>query len=153
MLFLSHSGIEVLEVENPKTEDGKVFVAPNIFPLGVLTNYSGVSDDIENGIRGGGELLLISSASVGDTSKYFRYLDWNFLAGGNVIYTGADFGDWCSFLISAPKTEGISNPGHGMFNKYPVREGLNKASSTANSSPPSGPPRRPRAPRAAAARR
>lgn len=124
-IISKHSGIEILEIENPKTEDGKIFVAPNIFPLGVLTNYSGVADDIENGIYGGGELLLLSSSTTGDTIKYFRYLDWNYLAGGNVMFTGADLGDWCSFLVSAPKTEGTYNPGNGMFVKYPVKEGLN----------------------------
>jgi hypothetical protein len=124
-LVAIHSGIEVSEVENPKADDGKIFVAPNIFPLGVLTNFCGVADDIENGISGGGDLLLLSSSSAGETVKYFRYIEWSYLAGGNVLFTGADFGDWVSFMVYCPPTDGVSNPGKGMFMKYPVKAGIN----------------------------
>jgi hypothetical protein len=121
----SHSGIETSEVENPKTVDGKIYVAPNIFPLGVLTNFCGVADDLENGIVGSGELLNLCSSSIGDTIKYFRYIEWIYLAGGHLMFTGADIGDWCSFLVYVPPTEGVSNQGNGMFNKYPVGSGIN----------------------------
>ena len=120
-----HNGEPDTEKENPKSDDGKIYVAPNIFPIGVLTNFCGVSDDIENGIAGGGDLLLLASSSAGETNKYFRYIEWTYLAGGHVMFTGADFGDWCSFLVYCPPTDGASNPGNGMYNKYPVKSGVN----------------------------
>jgi hypothetical protein len=124
-IVINHDGEQISEIENPKSEDGKIFVAPNMFPLGVITNFCGVSDDVENGIIGGGDMFIVSSIQQGETEKIFGFVDWSYLAGGHVMFSGATVGDWVSFLTYCPATIGTYVEGYGMFNKYPVGVGVN----------------------------
>lgn len=124
-IVANHDGESIVEVDNPKQEDGKIFVAPNIFPLGVITNFCGVSDDVENGIFGGGDLFTVYSTQQGETIKILEFIDWSYLAGGHVVFSGAEIGDWVSLLTYCPATVGTYVDGYGMFNKYPIGDGIN----------------------------
>lgn len=124
-LVASHSGEPLPLPDEPKADDGKLFVAPNIFPLGSLTNFCGVADDVAQGLVGQGDLLTIASVSQGDTEKIIQFIEQSFLAGGFIQYDGGIIGDWVSFAVVVPGTVGTSNPGAGMWNKVPIGGGIN----------------------------
>lgn len=109
---------------SPRGTDGRPFISPNIFPVGYLTQFTGVSDDIDNGIEGGGNLLVLSSSVVEEISLEVQFLRAYYLAGGAASWSGAVAGDWVGFQLVAPATAGTSNPGAGAYDKYAVGTGV-----------------------------
>lgn len=109
----------------PSSEDNRPYVAPNLFPAGYLTQYVGVADDVENGVVGGGNLLVLQSSQVEEVTLVVQFITKWYLAGGAASWKGAVAGDWVKFHLKAPATAGESNPGAGVFDKYQVAPGLN----------------------------
>ncbi len=109
----------------PMGSDNRPFIAPNMFPLGHLTQFVGVADDIVNGVVAGGNLLVMSSSAVEEKSLDVQFLSKFYLAGGAASWKGCIAGDWVSFSLHAPATVGTSNPGAGVYDKYPLGGGMN----------------------------
>jgi hypothetical protein len=123
-LVAAHSGLPLPQVTEVRTTDGKLYVSPDMWPLGTLTNFTGAADDVTNGVVGT-DLLAFSSTAVEDNVKAFQFILPSYLAGGHLQYQGAVFGDWIDFTSVVPATAGVSNPGAGNFNKVQVGAGAN----------------------------
>ncbi len=92
----------------PLTSDGKPIHLSNMFPGNVNINYPGEGDDITNGTLRGGAAFEYNGSSVGSTDIEWQFKDWRYMAGGELIYTGADLGDYISYRNYAPATSGTS---------------------------------------------
>jgi len=111
----------MIDLRNPpRFLDGKPHYVPNIFPSGALSNYTGVSDDVVNGVKFAGvEFSKSYTTGVSDIVEY-QFIEWSYLVGGMTFYTGGKVGDKISFSLYAPATVGIENPGAGSFMKYVI---------------------------------
>lgn len=123
-LVADHVGIAPPVPDAPVAEDGRVFYAPNIFPVGVLTDFRGCNDDLENGIPCGGDLFTLEATIEGTVTKSIQFMQAGYLAGGYVFFSEAEIGDHISFDLTAPATAGTSNPGAGAYSKVEVGPGL-----------------------------
>lgn len=103
-------------------EEGRIL--PDMWPLGVITNFCGASDDLEDGIVGT-DILVIESTTQEDKTKTLRFIEPMHLAGGHLQYKGAVLGDHLSFVSKVPATSGTENPGDGSYMKYEVATGCN----------------------------
>ena len=108
-----------------RTSDNRMYSAPNLFPIGYLTQFVGVADDVTNGVEGEGNLLTLSSEEVETAELDFQFIKKFYLAGGSASWKGAVVGDWIKFELHAPATPGISNEGAGAYDKYPIGGGIN----------------------------
>jgi len=104
----------------PMSSDNRPYTAPNMFPMGYLTEFTGVGDDVTNGVIGGGALLALSSTIVEEKDLSFQFIRRFYLAGGAATWKGAVLGDWVRFGLHAPATVGTSNPGAGAYVKVEV---------------------------------
>lgn len=118
----AHSGIPLAPMVEPQDIDGRKYVAPNLFPLGVLTNFCGASDDVAAGTIGT-ELLAFTSDAVEDAVTEFQFVQWSYLAGGHLAYSGFVLGDNISLTVYSPATVGTENVGAGDYNKVDVGGG------------------------------
>jgi len=119
----AHDGISLVEPEDPRTSDGKRIFLMNMFPGDVTSFHVGCSDDIENGKRFEGPLFRISTNEAGESPFEFQFMEWIYLAGGEMFAVGAGIGDRLSYEVYAPATEGVSDPGDGAFDKVEVVPG------------------------------
>lgn len=110
--------------KSPTAADGKVYMSPDIWPLGTLTNFCGASDSISDGMSGT-DPLAMESTQVEEKTKIIQFTKPVRLAGGYLQYYGAVLGDWLSFLVYVPATSGTSNPGHGSYAKTAIGGGVN----------------------------
>lgn len=118
-----HDG-EQIDITEPKTDDGKTYVSPNMFPLDSVTNFCGVGDNIETGIIGEGNTIGIFSSSLGYSTQEFQFAEQSYLAGGQVFFKNGEFGDHVSFLVYASATQGTQAQ-ESSFAKYSVASGVN----------------------------
>lgn len=109
----------------PVTSDGKPIFLPQLFPGDVIPLFLGCADDPITGIRFGGTRFAVATSLAEDVVVEWQFIEWVYLAGGNVWATGQDVNDWISYEMSAPATVGTSNPGAGGFNKVTVAAGVN----------------------------
>jgi len=109
----------------PVGEDNRPYYAPNMFPSGHLTQFTGIYDDVENGVESGGDLIGISSSETEEASQTIRFIRQFYLGGGAAVWKGAVFGDWVSLALFGPATAGTSNEGAGVYDKYPIGAGMN----------------------------
>lgn len=109
----------------PMGSDNRPFIAPNMFPLGHLTQFTGVADDIENGVAAAGDLLVMESSVVEEKTLDVQFLSKFYLAGGAASWKGCVAGDWVNFSLHAPATVGSSNPGAGVYDKFALGAGMN----------------------------
>ena len=123
-LVAAHSGENLPQVTEVRTADGKLYVSPDMWPLGTLTNFTGAADDVTNGVVGV-DSLAFESTVIEDKVKEFQFVLTSYLAGGHLQYSGAVFGDWIDFTSVVPATVGVSNPGAGNYNKVQVGAGAN----------------------------
>ena len=65
----------------------------------------------------------MSMAAAGEAQYEFQFIEWIYLAGGELFNKGGDVGDWLSHEVFAPATEGISDPGDGSYDKVEVAPG------------------------------
>jgi len=111
----------MIDLRNPpRFSDGKPHYVPDIFPSGMVSNYTGVSDDVSNGVKFAGTEFSKAYVMGGSDSIEFQFIEWSYLAGGMVFYDGGKPGDKVSFSIYAPATVGTSNPGAGNYLKYEI---------------------------------
>jgi hypothetical protein len=122
-LVAAHSGVPVAPLVEPQDVDGRKYTAPNLFPLGVLTNFCGASDDVAAGTVGT-ELLAFETDAQGDDVTEFQFVQWSYLAGGHLAYAGFVLGDHISLTVYSPATAGTENVGAGDYNKVEVGGGV-----------------------------
>lgn len=122
-LVAAHSGEPLPDIHEVRTADGKLYVSPDMWALGTLTNFCGASDTVSSGQRAD-DLLAFSSTTVGVLTKTIRFIDPLWLAGGHIQYQGAVLGDWINFMTKVPATAGVAAPGAGSYAKVAV--GANK---------------------------
>jgi hypothetical protein len=91
----------------PKTSDGKPIYLPNIFPGNVMLYIAGCGDSSTT--IGAGSDFRASSDAAGTTDVEWQFRDWCYLAGGGLIYTGAEFNDTVTFKLSAPASTVTAN--------------------------------------------
>lgn len=111
--------------EAPISSDNRPYFAPNMFPLGYLTEFTGTSDDVANGVKADGDLLTLSSTVVETKTLDMQFIAKYYLAGGAASWKGAVLGDWVKFELHAPATVGTSNEGAGVYDKYALGGGAN----------------------------
>jgi hypothetical protein len=121
-LVAAHSGVPLAALVEPQDVDGRKYTAPNLFPLGVLTNFCGASDDVAAGTIGT-ELLTFEADAQGDDVQEFQFVQWSYLAGGHLGHIGFALGDHVSLTVYAPATAGVENLGAGDYNKVAVGGG------------------------------
>jgi len=108
----------------PMSSDNRPYIAPNMFPLGYMTQFSGVADDIDNGVEAAGLFIALSSSVVEEKSMEAQFLSAFYLAGGAAAWKGAVFGDWVKFELVAPLTAGTPHEGAGAYDKFAVGSGM-----------------------------
>ena len=123
-LVASHSGEPLPDIKEPRALDGKLYVSPDMWQIGTITNFTGAADDVTNGIVGT-DLLAMESTQVEDKEKTFQFIEISYIAGGHIQYNGAVFGDHVSFRTVVPGTAGTSvGAGNGAYAKSPIGGGL-----------------------------
>lgn len=123
-LVAAHSGEPLPIASEQRASDGKLYVSPDIWPLGTLTNFCGAADTVSDGTNGT-DPLMMESTQVEEKIKIIQFIKTVRLAGGHLQYVGAVLGDWLSFLVYVPATSGTSNPGHGSYAKTSIGGGVN----------------------------
>ena len=97
-----------VELSSPQTSDGKPIFLPCLFPGNVFLFVCGASETDTD--RGAGGLFTVSSEGAGDTVKNLDpFLDYLYLAGGTLVFTGGQLGDWLSCSMICPATEVTPN--------------------------------------------
>jgi hypothetical protein len=110
--------------KGPQAADGKLYVSPDMWPLGTLTNFCGAADDVANGVEGT-DFLGIESTVQEDKTKALQFIAPSYLAGGHIQYKGAVLGDHISFSTVVPGTVGTDvGAGQGAYAKSPIGGGL-----------------------------
>jgi len=124
-LVAAHSGEPLADLVEPRAADGKLYVSPDMWPLGILTNFTGAADDVANGVEGT-DFLGIESTVQEDKTKTLQFIVPSYLAGGHIQYKGAVLGDHISFQTVVPGTVGTDvGAGQGSYAKSPIGGGLN----------------------------
>lgn len=95
-------GVPIVYIESPRTSDGKQIVLPNLFPGGVTLYFCGAGDS--NTERGAGDLFAITSEVQEDKVLEFSFMDWVYMAGGGLIWSAAELGDFVSMDLYCPAT-------------------------------------------------
>ena len=116
-------GTPVVYLDAPRTSDGKQIVLPNLFPGGVTLYFAGAGDGAG---YGDGQQFTASSDVVGDTVVEWSFNDWQYLAGGGLMWQGAVLGDWISLEAYCPATPITANGG-GTGNANLVDPGVGAA--------------------------
>jgi len=94
---------QLVDIGGVKTSDGTPIISPCIFPAGVYLFVCGASDS--DTVRGEGGLFTVSSGVAGDTIKDLdHFLDFVYVAGGSLVFSGAQLGDWVSARMVCPAT-------------------------------------------------
>lgn len=112
-VVFSHSGVglpagaQLVEVNAPKTSDGKLIFLPNLFPGGVTLYLCGAGDGV-NG-RGEGQEFSVGSDEAGESEVEFSFSDSIYFAGGTISWVGGEIGDHISLLAYAPATPVVAN--------------------------------------------
>lgn len=111
--------------KTPQAADGKLYVSPDMWPLGTLTNFTGAADDVANGVEGA-DFLGLESTQVEDKTKTLQFIVPSYLAGGHIQYKGGVLGDHISFKTLVPGTVGTDvGAGQGSYAKAPIGGGIN----------------------------
>lgn len=121
-LVAAHSGESLPDIKEVRAADGKLYVSPDMWATGTLTNFCGAADTVATGQRGD-DLLAFTSTVAGVLTKVFRFIQPAWLAGGHIQYQGAVAGDWINFTTKVPATAGTEHLGAGNYNKVAVGVG------------------------------
>jgi hypothetical protein len=104
----------------PRTSDGRIIFLPSTMADSLEVQFTGCGDDITNGIRNGGVDFKKTANTAGTYDVDFQFMENVDIAGGGVLYTGANLGDYVHYSINAPATVGTENAGSGVFDKFNV---------------------------------
>lgn len=102
-VVIGSTPISKVDVDTPKTSDGKLIFLPNLFPGGVTLYLCGAGDDRVAG-RGAGPLFQMAHDVAGPTEMEFQFNDGIYFAGGTLTWRGGNVGDWISLEAYAPAT-------------------------------------------------
>lgn len=108
-----------------RTSDGRMIVLPSTIRDDQEVQYTGCGDDLDNGIRMAGADFKMHYDAAGDYDVTFRFIEWVDILGGVCQFSGANYGDYMHYAVSAPATVGEENEGAGGYIKYPVGDGMN----------------------------
>lgn len=114
-----------IEINGPKTSDGKLIFLPAQFRGDVQVYFPGCGDDVATGVRHGGANFALQSTEVEEITFDFQFAEFVYFVGGIIRWHGAALGDWVSYEAIAPASPAASNPGAGAYAKQPVAPGLN----------------------------
>ena len=107
-LVAAHSGEAIIHpatvlLGSPETSDGKPIFLPCLFPGNVFLFICGASDS--ETVRGEGGLFIVESDVAGDTVvEMDPFLDYIYIAGGQLVFSGGQLGDWFSGRMVCPAT-------------------------------------------------
>lgn len=104
--------------------DGHLLVTPQVNPADTGFMFAGRADDIENGIRFGGNPFQLSRTSVGASTLEWQFSNSAYISGGRLNWENAVLGDYFDYGISAEASVGSSNPGSGNYSKVELAPGL-----------------------------
>lgn len=108
----------------PSLGDGKPLFAPNRFSQGIMTNRTGVGDDVENGIRFGGEFINFDITTSGEHYLTVQFIEPTEVAGGSFYaWEGSEMYDHLSFEVNVDATPSVLTSGIGNMSKFPIFEG------------------------------
>lgn len=114
-----------IELRTPKSSDGKFIFLPAQFRGDVQVYFPGAADDIDSGVRHGGELFAAQSTVVEEKTIEFQFAEFVYFVGGIVRWSGAALGDSVTYEAVAPATPATEEPGGGEFTKVPIGGGIN----------------------------
>jgi hypothetical protein len=112
-------------VSIPRTSDGKPIHLVNRFPGNVTLYLTGAGDDIAGNKRGEGAQFELDRSTSGNTEHVAQWLDWIYLAGGEVTYSGGAAGCWVSLHLRFPATAVVANAGAGELDLVATGLGFN----------------------------
>jgi hypothetical protein len=107
--------VDTIGDEYPKTTDGKMRVAPDMFSTGDLFNATGCGDDVTVPTIHAGTFFGLQSDAIEDKTIEFQFCETVELVGGVMTYENASFGDWIQYDVYAPAADATSNPGAGEY--------------------------------------
>jgi len=98
----------------PHTYDGKQIILNNAFPDGVNIVFAGAASGA--GKWDGSPFRYKCTQALPGTYECLKwsYKDWIYLAGGEIRYSGAVFGDEINFYVSAPATLLTTGSGYSL---------------------------------------
>lgn len=99
-------GAQLVELNTPRTSDGKLIFLPNLFPGNVTLYLCGAGD---GETRGEGQQFVIGSDAAGESLVEFSFNDSIYFAGGTISWKGGELGDSISLLAYAPATPVVVN--------------------------------------------
>jgi hypothetical protein len=101
-----------MALAGPKQADGSPYFSPCMFPTGVYLYITGAGDGTE---LGNGQSFWLTSEAAEDKLVEFQFLDWVLIAGGGMVISGGEIGDYCSMMVYCPATP-ITPNGSGTGN-------------------------------------
>lgn len=84
------------------TKDGRPIVATTAKPIDLYNTFSGVGDDLTNGIVGGGTNFEMEVAPGTTGVLNMRYLEDVWVMSGSMVYSDAAFGSYFDLYVVAP---------------------------------------------------
>lgn len=118
--YLKGTAAQLVTTTAPKTPDGKDVVATNRIPDGFTLGSEGASDDMVNGVYGGGQPFTMNDTSPGTSNKFtLQFMNNWYGTGGRVIWESAALVDSVNAVLVAPASTGWTNAA-GNFNKYNI---------------------------------
>lgn len=94
-------------------EDGRLIVSPGLFPDYMNPYHTSEGDDFDNGVRGGGDRLVLKhadGASVENITE-IRFIDYIQMLGGGIRVYNSNADDYVSFDCYSPATTTTPNGG------------------------------------------
>jgi hypothetical protein len=115
------------EAPRLNNEDGRLMMAPVIYPDYMNPYYTSSGDDYDNGIRGGGIEASCMCTANGTTTtheKMLKFVDFIHIIGGVLTVSGANFHDRMNTYVQADATPVTFNGSNlGNCNLYDVSGG------------------------------
>lgn len=101
----------------PRSSDGRLNTLPTLFPQNVQMTIIGAGDDPTLGNGNGTPFYYTSDDGYATTTTItWQHNDYLYLAGGQISYSGAVFGDKIDYWIMAPATTVATVSGTGNVN-------------------------------------
>ena len=101
----------------PRSSDGRLNMLPTLFPSTVQMTIIGAGDDPTLGNGNGTPFYYTSDDGYAPTTTItWQHNDYLYLAGGQISYSGAVFGDKIDYWIMAPATTVATVSGTGNVN-------------------------------------
>lgn len=117
------SGLIISKLSQPETrlnstdDDGRIIVSPGLYSDFLNQYFTSESDDIANGLRGGGEKFMksLANGSAETVTTEYRFIDYTQLLGGTIRVYGSNPDDTFSvdvYVTATPTTPNLTNTGN-----------------------------------------